>query len=232
MLPTGFEILLEDGPLLVVNKPPGLLTQAPPGIDSLELRVKRFLKERESKPGNVYLAVPHRLDRPVSGALALAKHVRAARRVSEQFEARTVRKIYWALVEGTIEPSSGTWTDRLKKLENEPRAIVVGEDDPQGQTAVLHYKVVERLGTASLVEIELETGRMHQIRVQFASRGHALLGDDHYGSTRAFGPANIDARERLIALHARVLSLEHPMTREPVTVTAPLTNWWDEWLKR
>src|SRR6187402_2524929 len=84
----GFDILYEHGPVLVVNKPPGLLTQAPPGIDSLELRVKRFLKEREQKPGGVYLGVPHRLDRPVSGVIVLAKHVRAARRISEQFEAR------------------------------------------------------------------------------------------------------------------------------------------------
>src|SRR5689334_12976722 len=111
----GFDILYEQGPCLVVNKPPGLLTQAPPGIDSLELRVKRFLKAREHQPGNVYLGVPHRVDRPVSGVIVLAKHVRAARRLSEQFEARTVRKIYWALVEGHVTPESGTWTDQLKK---------------------------------------------------------------------------------------------------------------------
>lgn len=222
----GFDILYEHGPVLVVNKPPGLLTQAPPGIDSLELRVKRFLKEREQKPGGVYLGVPHRLDRPVSGVIVLAKHVRAARRICEQFEARTVRKIYWALVEGNVAEDAGTWTDQLKKLENEPRAVVVDASDVEGRTAVLHYRVLQRLPAATLIEIELETGRMHQIRVQCASRGYPLLGDDHYGAIQPFGPQSIDQRELLIALHARNLQFRHPMTDEPLSVSAPLTAWW------
>jgi 23S rRNA pseudouridine1911/1915/1917 synthase len=224
----GFDILYEHGPVLVVNKPPGLLTQAPPGIDSLELRVKRFLKDREQKPGEVYLGVPHRLDRPVSGAIVLAKHVRAARRISEQFEARTVRKIYWALVEGSVGEDADTWIDQLKKLENEPRAVVVDASDVEGRTAVLHYRVLQRLPTATLLEIELETGRMHQIRVQCAARGHPLLGDDHYGATMPFGPPSVDQRERLIALHARNLQFRHPMTDEPLSISAPLTAWWHE----
>ena len=224
----GFDILFESRPVLVVNKPPGLLTQAPPGIDSLELRVKRFLKEREQKPGGVYLGVPHRLDRPVSGAIVLAKHVRAARRISEQFEARTVRKIYWALVEGSIANDAGTWTDQLKKLEDEPRAVIVDAADPEGRTAVLHFRVLQRLPASTLLEIELETGRMHQIRVQCASRGHPLLGDDHYGAKQAFGPPSLDQRERLIALHARNLQFKHPMTDEPLSIIAPLTAWWRE----
>jgi 23S rRNA pseudouridine1911/1915/1917 synthase len=215
------DILYEQGPCLVLNKPPGLLTQAPPGIDSLELRVKRFLKERENKPGNVYLGVPHRLDRPVSGAIVFAKHVRAARRLSEQFEGRLVRKTYWALVEGNVERDSGTWTDYLKKLENEPRAIVVDKFDPAGRTAILHFRVLKQLPDATWLEIELETGRMHQIRVQCGSRGHPLLGDELYGSQRAFGPAAIDRRDQLIALHARSLEFSHPMTQEPVRVEAP-----------
>src|SRR5438552_16225005 len=127
MLPTGFDILYEQGPCLVVNKPGGLLTQAPPEIDSLEVRVKRFLKARENKPGNVYLGVPHRLDRPVSGAMVLALHVRAARRLSEQFEERRIRKTYWALTEGSIEPAEGTWTDYLRKINGEPRTVVVDQ---------------------------------------------------------------------------------------------------------
>ena len=222
----GFEILSEEGPCLVVNKPPGLLTQAPPGIDSLEHRIKRFLKEREQKPGGVYLGVPHRLDRPVSGVIVFAKHVRAARKLSEQFAARSVRKVYWALVEGEVQPDSGTWTDHLKKLENEPRAIVVDESDPEGRKAVLHYRVLSRRPYETLLEIELETGRMHQIRVQCASRGHSLLGDELYGSGRAFGPVALDARDRLIALHARCLQFRHPMTDEPLSISAPLTTWW------
>ena len=224
----GFDILYEEGPCLVVNKPPGLLTQAPPGIDSLEVRIKRFLKQREQKPGGVYLGVPHRLDRPVSGVMVFARHVRAARRLSEQFERRTVRKTYWALVAGDVQPDEGTWTDHLKKLENEPRAIVVDQQDPEGRLAILHYRVLERLTDRTLLEIVLETGRMHQIRVQCASRGHPLLGDELYGAAVSFGPHVHDPRERLIALHARNLQFEHPMTGEALSLTAPLTEWWRE----
>src|ERR1700757_2259751 len=98
----GFEILLEDGPVLVVQKPAGIATQAPPGIDSLEARIRAFIKERDAKPGNIYLGIPHRLNRPVSGVMVFAKHVRAARRLAKQFEARTVRKLYWAAVAGRV----------------------------------------------------------------------------------------------------------------------------------
>src|SRR6188474_3098113 len=100
----GFEILYEQGPVLAINKPPGLATQSPPGIDSLELRLKAFIKERDQKPGKVYLGVPHRLDRCASGVILFARHVRAARRISKQFENRTVRKVYWACVQGEVTP--------------------------------------------------------------------------------------------------------------------------------
>ena len=130
--PEGFDILYEEGPCLVVVKPGGVATQAPPGIDSLEVRVKQFLRVRDSKPGNVYLGVPHRLDRPVSGVMVLARHVRAARRLSEQFEARTVRKTYWAVVEGKVSPDCGTWTDHLRKIPDAAQVEVVAPDHPEG----------------------------------------------------------------------------------------------------
>src|SRR5579871_4903950 len=98
----GFDILLEDGPVLVVCKPAGVATQAPPGIDSLETRIRAFIREREQKLGNFYLGIPHRLDRPVSGVMVFARHVRAAHRLSKQFEARTIRKVYWAAVAGRV----------------------------------------------------------------------------------------------------------------------------------
>ena len=220
------DILYEEGPCLVVNKPAGLLTQGPPGVDSLELRIKKLLKEREQKPGGVYLGVPHRLDRPVSGAMVFAKHVRATRRISQQFEHRQVKKTYWALAEGEVQPDAGTWTDQLKKIENEPRVLVADKLDPEGKTAILHYRVLQRLEGLTWLEIELETGRMHQIRVQCALRGHLLVGDELYGSQRVFGPDVLDRRERLLALHARCLSFRHPMTSEPLSITAPLTEWW------
>jgi RluA family pseudouridine synthase len=183
--------------------------------------VRAFIKRREGKTGNIYLVVLHRLDRPVSGALALARHVRAARRVAEQFEGRTVKKTYWAIVEGDVEPESGTWTDHLRKIPGEPRAEVVSADHPEGRIAVLHYRTLRRLEKQTWLEIELETGRTHQIRVQAASRGHPIIGDSFYGATTQFGPQTADPRERWIALHARSLELRHPMTGEPVSVKAP-----------
>ena len=220
------DILYEDGPILVVNKPPGLLTQAPPGIDCLESRIKRLLKERDSKPGGVYLGVPHRLDRPVSGVIVFAKHVRAARRISEQFEGRLVRKIYWALLEGAISPSEGKLVDYLCKVEGEPRTIAVAKDDPRGQLAILSYRTLRKEADRSIVEIELETGRTHQIRLQFSSRGHALFGDELYGASHTFGPIASDPRDRWIGLHARRLEFRHPQSKEPVAFEAPLGEGW------
>jgi 23S rRNA pseudouridine1911/1915/1917 synthase len=251
IMPSGFDILYEDAGCLVAAKPAGLLTQAPLGIDSLEYRVKRFLKERDGQPGDVYLGVPHRLDRPVSGAIVFAKTLKAAQRISKQFERRRVEKTYWALVAGDVTPVEGTWTDCLKKIEGQPRSFVVGGDDPAGRVAVMHYKLAgtfqvpsadQVAGTlrlpspengtrsvpATLLEITLETGRMHQIRVQCASRGHPLLGDELYGSQVPFGPWSDDERERLIALHARGLKFWHHEAGGHIAVVAPLPGYWKE----
>jgi 23S rRNA pseudouridine1911/1915/1917 synthase len=227
MKPPDIAILYEQGPCLVVNKPPGLLTQAPSGIDSLECRVKQLLKEREHKTGNIYLGVPHRLDRPASGAVVLARHVRATRRIAEQFEARTVRKRYWALAQGSVEPASGTWEDWMRKVPNEPRAEIVPADHPAGRPARLRYVVRARMSDCTWLEIDLETGRMHQVRLQAASRGWPILGDRLYGCPIPFGVQFEDERLRAIALHARTLELRHPMTHEPIAVTAPLPAAWD-----
>jgi 23S rRNA pseudouridine1911/1915/1917 synthase len=239
------EVLFEDADLLALNKPAGLLTQAPLGIDSLEVRIKRLLKDRDSASGDVYLGVPHRLDRPASGAIVFAKNLKAAQRISKQFENRRVEKTYWALVEGVVEPAEGTWTDYLKKIEGEPRTVIVAADDPAGRKAVLHYKVVQSLSATAdfgaehglitrsvmatnrtLLQITLETGRTHQIRVQCASRGHPLVGDELYGSRQPFGPWNDDERQRLIALHARRLKFWNHAARGFVTVEAKLPEHW------
>ena len=222
------EIVLEDGPLLAVNKPAGLLTQAPPGIDSLEHRVKDFLTVRDHKPGRCYLGVPHRLDRPVSGVLLLAKHVRAARRLSEQFESRTVVKTYWAAVAGQPEDDAGTWVDYMKKVPHQPLAVIAKPIDPAAREAILHYRVLCRYDWGTWLEIKPETGRMHQIRLQSADRGFAILGDAQYGSSIPFGEQHDDARLRGIALHARTIEFLHPMTREPLTLKAPLPTAWHE----
>jgi len=244
------DILFEDESCLAVAKPAGLLTQAPVGIDSLEFRIKRFLKERDALPGDVYLGVPHRLDRPASGTIVFAKTLKAAQRISKQFESRRVEKTYWGLVEGNVQPAEATWTDRLKKIEGEPRTIVVDEGDPGGQIAILHYRVLQRLDSHSsphapreesitrsvmhtmadrtLLEITLETGRTHQIRIQCANRGHPLLGDELYGSRERFGPWSDDQRERLIALHARTLRFWHHAAGGYVSVVAPLPEYWSK----
>ncbi len=209
----GFQILYEEGPCLVVNKPPGLLTQAPPGIDSLELRIKNFLKLRGHPYDFVYLGVPHRLDRPASGAIVFCTKRRAARRLAEQFEQRLVNKIYWACVEGHVAPQTGDWQDYIRKAPGNPQAEILAPGLPQARLAVLHYRVLGTGPWGSWLEVRLETGRTHQVRIQAASRGHPLLGDAQYGSTIPFGPQHEDRRLRAIALHARTLEFKHPMTK-------------------
>lgn len=226
MKPDGFELLYEEGPCLVVSKPGGLLTQAPPEIDSLESRIKNFLKIRDQKPGRVYLATLHRLDRPVSGVMVFAKHVRAARRIAEQFAARTVEKKYWAAVEGRVEPACGTWTDTTRKIPDVAMAEIVAPGHPEGRVATLHYRRVDFRNGVSWLEIGLETGRMHQIRLQSGARGHPVLGDELYGSRTPFGLQTADPRARWIALHARSLRFRHPMSRLIVFQEAPLPEPW------
>jgi 23S rRNA pseudouridine1911/1915/1917 synthase len=221
------EILYDNGPCLVINKPAGVLTQAPAGIDSLEVRVKEFYRQREGKEGEIYLGLPHRLDRPVTGAIVFARHVRAAQRLSVQFENRTVTKVYWAVVAGDVQADEGTWTDHLHKRHGMAQAIVVPPDDPRGKIAIMHWRVMARMASATCIEIQLETGRTHQIRVQAASRGHAVLGDAQYGSTQPFGEQFEDERMRAIALHARQLGFRHPMVDELVDIVAPLPPAWN-----
>lgn len=224
------DILYEEGPCLVVNKPSGLLTQAPPGIDSLEARIKTLYMQRlERTEGTVYLGIPHRLDRPASGAMIFARHVRAAHRLSQQFERRHVEKIYWAAVSGQVEPEQGMWEDFLHKIPGQAHVVTVDENHFDGRHAVLMYRVVKRFDWGTWLEIELKTGRTHQIRVQAASRGFPLLGDSQYGSPEPFGPQMEDERLRAIALHSRSLTFDHPMTKERVTVEAPLPEAWSEW---
>jgi 23S rRNA pseudouridine1911/1915/1917 synthase len=224
-MPDGFEILLEDGPLLVINKPAGIATQAPPQFDSLEVRIRRFLAERNNEPG-AYLGVPHRLDRPVSGVMLFATKRRAAFKLSRQFERRTIDKLYWACVEGAVDPPEGTWTDHLWKVYGQPRAQVVEASHPGAQQAILHYRTLSQSEHGTTLEIKLETGRTHQIRVQTASRGHAVIGDHLYGSQIPFGEPTDDERSRTIALHARSISFNHPTTGERLTLIAPAPPTW------
>jgi RluA family pseudouridine synthase len=224
------EILYEEGPCLVVNKPGGILTQAPPGIDSVESRVRALLAARDGL-GVPYVGVPHRLDRGASGAMVFGKSRKATRRLAEQFEGRLVGKIYWALVEGQVAPPAGTWNDYVRKIPGQARAETVDVAHPEGRDAVLHYRVLAQVESGTWLEIRLETGRTHQIRVQAASRGHPVLGDLQYGASQPFGPS-ADDRTRCLALHARRLLFRHPATRVPVDILAPLPATWDELQQR
>jgi 23S rRNA pseudouridine1911/1915/1917 synthase len=227
-------ILFEDNHCLAVAKPAPLLTQGvPPDIPTLEVMVKSYLKERYRKPGNVYLGIPHRLDRPVSGVVVFARNTKAARRLAEQFHNRQVRKVYWAAVEpsaaGEFPPAEGVWEDWLLKVKEEARSECVAADTPGARRAVLRYRRLRQNEGGALLEIEPETGRMHQIRVQTAIRGWPVRGDVLYGSRLPFGPLAELARDRVIALHARSLTFLHPIRYEPLTVTAPLPEGWGEW---
>ncbi len=214
------------GACLIVNKPGGLLTQAPPGVDSLELRIKQFLKDRDNLPGKVYLGVPHRLDRPASGIMLFAKDLRATKRLAWQFQNRTIEKKYWAVVEGAVEGESGTWVDWMRKLPDEAKSEIAVADVPDSKEAILSFKVAGRNSTQTWLEIQLHTGRTHQIRLQAAYHGHPIIGDELYGSTFPFGSQTNDVRSRWIALHAREISFEHPMTLEVIRLS---TDLWSPW---
>jgi 23S rRNA pseudouridine1911/1915/1917 synthase len=212
------DVLYEDNHLLVVNKPAGLATMGVADDEpSLVQQARQYLKQRYHKPGNVYLGVVSRLDAWVSGVIVLARTSKAAGRLAEQFRGRRVRKLYWALVERPIEPPGGQWEDWLAKDDVAGRMVVARS--PGAKLAKLQYRVLHSTPQATLVEIELETGRKHQIRVQLASRGYSILGDRKYGSGRDFD-------QRAIALHARRLELEHPVRREPLAWTAPVPESW------
>jgi 23S rRNA pseudouridine1911/1915/1917 synthase len=223
----SLEILYEDNHCLAVSKPAGLLTQGvPAGIPTLEAQVKAYLKERYQKPGNVYLGIPHRLDRPVSGAVVFARNTKAAQRLAEQFQHRRVTKIYWAVVEGDIPNEEGTWEDWLLKIREQARSERASPESDGARRAVLRYRRLNVISGLTLLEIRPETGRMHQIRVQAAARGWPVLGDQLYGAKQSFGPPSDIPRDRIIALHARSLTFLHPIRYEPVTVTAPLPETW------
>ncbi len=217
-------LLLEDGPLLAVNKPAGLLTEGVPGGEgTLVGAVKDWLKTTYGKAGNVYLGIPHRLDRPTSGVIVFTRNSKAAARVAEQFERRQVSKVYWALLEAAPEADSGLLVDWLRKVPDDARSEVCEPGIERAREARLEYRTIRRIGDRCLVEVRLLTGRMHQIRVQFASRGCPVAGDVKYGGSLWKQMATEDG---LIALHARSLTLRHPIRYDELTIEAPLPDYW------
>ena len=222
-------VLYEDNHCLAVAKPAPLLTQGVPvGPPTLEAWAKDYLRAKHHKPGNVYLGVPHRLDRPVSGVVLFARNSKAAARLAEQFQRHQVTKVYWAAVAGDVSPPEGAWEDWLRKRPDEARVEVAEPQSPGAKRASLEYRVLRPLPGGALLELRPRTGRTHQLRVQAAARGHAILGDELYGSAVAFGPPAELPRDRVIALHARGLTFLHPIRYEPVTLVAPLPEPWRE----
>lgn len=220
-------VLFEDNHCLALSKPGGLLTQGlPVGLPTLWSWAREYLRTTYDKAGNVYLGVPHRLDRPVSGVVLFAKSSKAAARLAEQFRDRTVTKVYRALVDGVIEPVEGVWIDYLRKIQDEARAEISTEDVADAKRAETRYRVLESRDGGTLVELLPVTGRMHQLRIQSASRGWPIRGDVTYGATSCFGPAPELPRDRLIALHAHSLTFLHPIRYEAMTVTAELPGYW------
>lgn len=203
-------VLYEDNHILCVVKPPNVPVQADSSHDEdLLTMLKKYLKEKYHKPGNVYLGLVHRLDRPVGGVMVFAKTSKAASRLSESIRTNQLHKEYLAVVEGTFSTKKGTYTDYL--IKDHQKNMVRVTDAGKGKKCVLHYDVIQERKGMTLVHILLETGRSHQIRVQFSSHGHPLVHDQRYNPHPSKGQ---------IALFAYRLTFPHPTRKEPVTVTA------------
>ena len=207
-------ILFEDNHLLVVSKPAGVLSQEDhTGRPDLLTLCKEYIKKEHNKPGNVFLGLLHRLDRPVSGVMVFAKTSKAASRISEQIRKRTVKKWYLTVVEGT-PPKNGFLEHHLLKNKQKNLVEVVQSPQKKSKLAKLTFKTVEQKDHLALVDVNLQTGRAHQIRVQLAAINCPISGDEKYGTARKYP----------IALHAYKFRLDHPTKKEPLTFEAPLPD--------
>lgn len=212
-------VLYEDNHVLAVNKPAGLLamgdqTGAPTLVDA----AKSYLKAKYHKPGDVFLGVVHRLDRPVSGVMLFARTSKAAARLSEQFRKHSIEKVYLAWVEGRIDSASGTLIHWLLKNRETNRVSVVAANSPGAQECRLDYRRIMSEGARTLLEIRPQTGRSHQIRVQLSSQGWPILGDRKYGSKSTWSDG--------IALHAKSIAFEHPTKRDAIALEAATPQAW------
>ena len=213
------DILFEDNHCLAVAKPAGIASTHYQGRHAtLDRAVKEYLREKYRKPGNVFLGIVHRLDRPASGVLLFARTSKAAARLAQQFREGTVEKVYWAIVEGDVEKSAGTMEDWLAKDEDRRRVEVVEPRTPGARQALAHFTRRGHHGGLTWLELRPQTGRKHQLRVQLAHHGHPIYGDARYGSVHTF--------EQGIALHARSLTFLHPIRYEPITLTADPPGKW------
>jgi len=211
-------ILYEDNHVIVINKAASDIVQGDKtGDETLPDRIKVYLKEKYSKPGNVFCGVVHRLDRPTSGVVVFAKTSKALERLNAQFRDKETNKLYWAIVEKMPDNPAGTLIHTLKKNEKQNKSYVVDEGVSGAKKAILHYQLIGSSDHYHLLEIKLETGRHHQIRCQLATFGCPIKGDVKYGAKRS-------NKDGSVCLHARELSFIHPTTKESLTITAPVPN--------
>lgn len=205
-------IIYEDNHLLVVNKPANILSQADiTGDEDMLTLLKQDIKLRYNKPGNVFLGLVHRLDRPVGGVMVFAKTSKAASRLSDQIRRREFDKIYLAVVHGKPK-GAGRLKHYLVKDPNTNTVSVVDRNMDNAKEAVLDYQVLDSTGDLSLVRVNLITGRSHQVRIQFATIGHPLYGDQKYG-------AKVNKPGQQIALFCQQITFQHPTRKEPMTFT-------------
>lgn len=210
-------VIYEDNHLIIVNKQAGEIVQGDKTGDApLSDIVKNWLKEKHNKPGNVYLGVVHRLDRPVSGVVLFAKTSKALPRLNKMFaEHNKVTKTYWAIVQNRPTLPEGTLTHWLTRQEKNNTARAYDREVPGSKKAVLDYRLITSSDRYHLLEIHLHTGRHHQIRCQLAKMGCPIKGDLKYGAPRS----NPDGS---ISLHARNLTIEHPVSHKTISITAPV----------
>lgn len=212
----GVKVLYEDNHIIVAIKPAGVLSQSDgsPAPDMLTI-IKAYIKEEYSKPGEVYLGLVHRLDRPVSGVMVFARTSKAASRLSEQIRTRKVEKIYRCVVNGVLE-GEGRLENFISKDEDKNIVTVSDKEKPGFKASYLDYRALASKDGITMVEVKLGTGRSHQIRAQMAHAGYPLIGDQKYGDK--------DKRCKDIALEAYKLSFEHPVKREFISFEAPIPS--------
>ena len=213
--PSTLQVLYEDNHLIVVNKRVGDIVQGDKtGDDPLSEVVKEYIKEKYNKPGNVYLGVVHRLDRPTSGIVMFAKTSKALPRLNKMFAQGETKKIYWAVVKNAPPQESDTLTHWLVRNPKQNKSYANSKEVSNSKKAELDYKIIKKLDNYYLLEIDLKTGRHHQIRAQLAAIGCTIKGDLKYGADRS----NKDGG---IHLHARSLIIVHPVQKEPISFVAP-----------
>ena len=214
----NLQVLYEDNHIIIVNKRAGDIVQGDKtGDKPLSEVVKDYIKDKYNKPGNVYLGVVHRIDRPTTGIVLFAKTSKALPRLNKLFKEKKATKTYWALVKKTSLNEEDTLTHWLKKNPKNNKSTAFKKEVEGSKKAILHYKTIKKLDNFFLLEIDLETGRHHQIRAQLASIGCPIKGDLKYGYDRS----NKDAS---ISLHARRLNFIHPVKKETVDIIAPLPD--------